>query len=60
VVVAGGLAHHLDFDWSALPDIEPFIRFELSTIGTIHDAQGTVLVELARECLSVGPPASAW
>ena len=34
---------------AALPDIEPFIRFELSTIGKIYDAQGTVLVELARE-----------
>jgi hypothetical protein len=60
VVVAGGLAHHLYFDRSALPDIKPLIRFELSTIGTIHDAQGTVLVELAREYLPVGPPASAW
>jgi penicillin-binding protein 1A len=49
VVVAGGLAHHLYFDRSALPDIEPFIRFELSTIGKIYDARGTVLVELARE-----------
>jgi hypothetical protein len=33
VVVAGGLAHHLYFDRTGLPDIEPFIRFELSTIG---------------------------
>jgi hypothetical protein len=49
VVVAGGLAHHLYFDRTGLPDIEPFIRFELSTIGTIYDARGTVLVELARE-----------
>jgi membrane carboxypeptidase/penicillin-binding protein len=49
VVVGGGLAHHLYLDRSGLPDIEPFIRFELSTIGKIYDAQGTVLVELARE-----------
>jgi len=40
VVVAGGLAHHLYFDWSALPDIEPFIRFELSTTRDTDRARG--------------------
>ena len=49
VVVPGGLVHHVYFDRSALPDLEPFIRFGFSTIGQIYDAHGTVLVELARE-----------
>ena len=45
----GPLVYHIYFDRSGLPDLEPFIRFELSTIGHVYDAQGTVLVELARE-----------
>lgn len=45
----GGLVYHIYFDRRGLPDLEPFIRFELSRIGQISDAQGTVLVELARE-----------
>ena len=44
-----GLVYHICFDRRGLPDLEPFIRFELSTIGHVYDAQGTVLVELARE-----------
>jgi penicillin-binding protein 1A len=44
-----GLVHHIYFDRSGLPDLEPFIRFELPTTGTVYDARGTVLVELARE-----------
>ena len=32
-----------------LPDLEPFIRFELPTIGQVYDTNGKVLVELARE-----------
>jgi len=44
-----GLAHHIYFDRSGVPDLEPFIRFELSTIGKVYDARGAVLVELARE-----------
>src|SRR5206468_6764032 len=36
-------------DRSSVPDLEPFIRFELSTIGKVYDSRGTVLVELARE-----------
>jgi len=46
---AVGLVYHIYFDRRGLPDLEPFIRFELSTIGHVYDAQGTVLVELARE-----------
>jgi penicillin-binding protein 1A len=49
VLATGRLAHHIYFDRSGLPDLEPFIRFELSTIGKVYDARGVVLVELARE-----------
>ena len=49
VLTTWGLAHHIYFDRSGVPDLEPFIRFELPTIGKVYDARGTVLVELARE-----------
>jgi penicillin-binding protein 1A len=49
VLATWGLAHHIYFDRSGIPDLEPFIRFELSTIGKVYDARGTVLVEVARE-----------
>ena len=49
VLTTGGLAHHIYFDRSDVPDLEPFLRFELSTIGKVYDARGAVLVELARE-----------
>ena len=49
VLATGGLAHHIYLDRSGVPDLEPFIRFELPTIGKVYDAQGAVLVELARE-----------
>jgi len=44
-----GLVYHIYFDRRGLPDLEPFIRFELSTVGNVYDARGRVLVELARE-----------
>ena len=44
-----GLVYHIYFDRRGLPDLDPFIRFELSTIGNVYDARGRVLVELARE-----------
>jgi penicillin-binding protein 1A len=44
-----GLVHHIYFNRSGLPDLEPFIRFELPTIGQVYDTNGKVLVELARE-----------
>lgn len=44
-----GLAYHVFFDRSGLPDIEPFIRFKPPTIGEVYDARGTVLITLARE-----------
>ena len=44
-----GLAYHVFFDRSGLPDIEPFIRFTPPAIGEVYDARGTVLIRLARE-----------
>ena len=49
LVPAAVLLHHVYLDRSDLPDLEPFIRFEPPTIGRIYDAQGGVLIELARE-----------
>ena len=47
-LVAVGL-HHVYFDRTNLPDIEPFSRFEFSTIGHVYDANGQPLIEMARE-----------
>jgi hypothetical protein len=41
--------HYVYFDRTALPDIEPFVRFEFPTIGTVYDANGQPFIELARE-----------
>jgi penicillin-binding protein 1A len=41
--------HHIYFDRHNLPDLGPFTRFELPTIGRIYDTTGTPLIELARE-----------
>ena len=41
--------YHVYFDRTNLPDIEPFTRFEFPTIGTVYDANGQPLIELARE-----------
>ncbi len=41
--------HYVYFDRTALPDIEPFARFEFPAIGTVYDANGQPLIELARE-----------
>jgi len=43
------LVHHVYFDRSNLPDLEPFIRFEPPTTGVVRDVHGTALIELARE-----------
>ncbi|HYV86259.1 MAG TPA: transglycosylase domain-containing protein, partial [Patescibacteria group bacterium] len=49
VLLAAEFAHHVYFDRRALPDIEPFLRFEPPAIGEIYDDRGEVLIELARE-----------
>lgn len=41
--------HYVYFDRTALPDFEPFARFEFPTIGTVYDANGQPLIELAKE-----------
>ena len=41
--------HHVYFDRTNLPDIEPFTRFEFPCIGYVYDANGQPLMELARE-----------
>ena len=41
--------YHVYFDRSDLPDIEAFARFEFPTIGTVYDANGEPLIELAKE-----------
>jgi membrane peptidoglycan carboxypeptidase len=41
--------HYVYFDRTALPDIEPFARFEFPAIGTVYDANGQPLIELATE-----------
>ena len=48
-LATGTLAHHIYFDRSGVPDLEPFIRFDLPTIGKVYDARGALLIELARE-----------
>ncbi|MGE5358476.1 MAG: transglycosylase domain-containing protein [Bacteroidales bacterium] len=45
----GWLLYHIYFDRSDLPDIKSFLRFEPPTTGVVYDAQGRVLIELARE-----------
>ena len=41
--------YHVYFDRSDLPDIDAFARFEFPTIGTVYDANGQPLIELAKE-----------
>lgn len=46
---AAWLVYHVYFDRSGVPDLESFIRFEPPTTGLVIDAQGQVLIQLARE-----------
>ena len=48
VLVVATQIHYVYFDRHHLPDLGPFIRFELPTIGHIYDADGRSLIELAR------------
>ena len=49
VALVGAGVHHVYFDRTDLPDMEPFARFEFPTIGTVYDANGQPLIELAKE-----------
>ncbi|MCM2256005.1 MAG: penicillin-binding protein [Vicinamibacteria bacterium] len=44
-----GLIHRVYFDRSGVPDLDAFVRFDTPTTGTIQDARGEVLIELAHE-----------
>jgi penicillin-binding protein 1A len=41
--------HHIYFDRTNLPDIEPLARFEFPAIGCVYDANDRPLIEMARE-----------
>ncbi|MCX6545822.1 MAG: transglycosylase domain-containing protein [Acidobacteria bacterium] len=43
------LVHHVYFDRSGVPDLEPFIRFEPPTTGVVNDVHGKALIEVAYE-----------
>jgi penicillin-binding protein 1A len=55
VSVLAGAFHYLYVDRTNLPDLGPFTRFELPTIGHIYDVNGQSLVELARERRRITP-----
>ena len=40
---------YINFNRANLPNLDAFIRFEPPTIGHVYDANGQVLIELARE-----------
>jgi hypothetical protein len=48
-VFTTGALYHVYFDRGNLPDLGPFTRFELPTIGHVYDTNGRPLIELARE-----------
>jgi penicillin-binding protein 1A len=48
-VFTTGALYHVYFDRGNLPDLGPFTRFELPTIGHVYDTNGQRLIELARE-----------
>jgi penicillin-binding protein 1A len=54
-LVAAALAHHVYLDRGGMPLLEPFLRFEPPSIGQVYDANGDVIVELAREYRKVIP-----
>jgi penicillin-binding protein 1A len=49
IALVGAGVHRVYFDRTNLPDIELFTRFDFPTIGTVYDANGQPLIELARE-----------
>src|SRR5690349_22398339 len=48
-LVTVGELYHAYFDRQNLPDVGPFTRFEVPTIGHVYDVNGDPLIELARE-----------
>ena len=54
-VAAGALAlgWHVVFDRRDLPELEPFLRFDVPVTGHVYDSKGQVLAELARDRRSI-------
>jgi penicillin-binding protein 1A len=48
-VFTAGALHHVYLDRRNLPDLGPFMRFEIPAIGHVYDVNGWRLIELARE-----------
>jgi penicillin-binding protein 1A len=48
-LVTVSAVHQMYFDRERLPDLGPFTRFELPTIGHVYDINDQPLIELARE-----------
>jgi penicillin-binding protein 1A len=46
---------YINFNRANLPDLDAFIRFEPPTTGHVYDANGQVLIELARERRQIIP-----
>jgi penicillin-binding protein 1A len=49
VLIAILAVFYINFNRTDLPDLDAFIRFEPPTIGRVYDANGQVLIELARQ-----------
>jgi penicillin-binding protein 1A len=53
IACALALGWHVFLDRRGLPDVEPFLRFEVPVTGHVYDSRGNVLAALARERRSV-------
>jgi penicillin-binding protein 1A len=49
IIMAAAEVHYVYFDRHNLPDLGPFTRFEIATVGHIYDASDRPLIELALE-----------
>ncbi len=49
IACALALGWHVFRDRRGLPDLEPFLRFEVPVTGHVYDSRGHVLAEVARE-----------
>lgn len=49
LIPAGAILCYIHGDRDGLPDVAPFLSFEPPTIGPVYDADGEVVIELAKE-----------
>lgn len=49
LILTGAVLRHVQVDRDKLPSIAPFLRFEPPTIGPVFDADGELVIELAKE-----------